>query len=241
MTQPPNDDPGRRGLYALMERYVDGDKRAFAELHTRLSPKLRGFLLKLVRDEATVDDLIQLTMLKAHLARERFELRGGDPDGAVQGWYFAIARNVAMDSLRKRGRQQKRVARSVEGAEGLAEIADDAPTVEQSVTLNETEAQIVERVREAIARLPPGQREVVEMHKLSGMSMAEVAERLQIREGAARVRAHRAYKALARLLGALLPVGLSFEAELVETCPTALDPWVDWLAETLDAMSGGLG
>ena len=197
------------GLYDLMDRYVDGDKRAFAELHGRLTPRLRGFLLKLVRDEATVDDLIQLTMLKAHLARERFELRGGDPDGAVQGWYFAIARNVAMDSLRKRGRQQKRVARSAEGEGGLANIADDALTVEQTVTESEAEAEIVDRVRVAISKLPPGQREVVELHKLSGMSMAEVAQRLEIREGAVRVRAHRAYKALARLLSALLPLGFA--------------------------------
>lgn len=240
MTQP-RDDSGRRGLYDLMERYVDGDKQAFAQLHARLSPRLRGFLHKLVRDEATVDDLIQLTMLKAHLARDRFELRGGDPDGAVQGWYFAIARNVAMDSLRKRGRQQRRVARSVEGAEGLTEIADDAPTVEQRVTMSETEAQIIERVREAIARLPPGQREVVEMHKLSGMSMAQVAERLQIREGAARVRAHRAYKALARLLGGFLPIGYALRTQLSAYSPASLDPWADWLARARDAMSGGLG
>ena len=60
----------------------------------------------------------------------------------------------------------------------------------------------IERVRVAIAQLPSGQREVVELHKLQGMSMAQVSQRLQIREGAARVRAHRGYKALARLLGA---------------------------------------
>lgn len=202
-----------------MERYVDGDRRAFTALHARLAPRLRGFLLKLVRDEATVDDLIQLTMLKAHLARERFELRGGDPDGAVQGWYFAIARNVAMDSLRKRGRRQKRVVRSVEGESGLTEVADTAPSVEEVATVSETEAEIVDRVREAISRLPAGQREVVEMHKLSGMSMAEVAERLQIREGAVRVRAHRAYKALARLLGGLAMIwvpGSSGSTRLLE-------------------------
>ena len=191
------------GLYALMERYVDGDKRAFAELHGRLKPRLRGFLFKLVRDEATVDDLLQLTMLKAHLARERFELRHGDPDGAVQAWYFAIARNVAMDALRKKGRTSKRMSSAAPGSDRdpLAEVADQAPSIEDAVTASEQEAEIVERVRQAIEQLPPGQREVVEMHKLKGMSMAQVADRLKVREGAVRVRAHRAYKALARLLG----------------------------------------
>ncbi len=190
-----------RGLHELMEDYVDGDKRAFARMHQRLSPRLRGFLMKLVRSESTVDDLVQVTMLKAHLARDRFRLQGGDPDGAVQGWYFAIARNVAMDHLRQRSRSERRTARAGAGEQDhMAGIADEVPTVEQMATSSEAEAEIIERVREAISLLPAGQREVVELHKLRGMTMAEVARRLDIREGAVRVRAHRGYKALARLL-----------------------------------------
>ena len=61
--------------------------------------------------------------------------------------------------------------------------------------------EIAKRVHAALAGLPAAQREIVEMHKLAGLSMAEIATRLQIREGAVRVRAHRAYKALARALG----------------------------------------
>lgn len=188
------------GLYGLMERYVDGDRRAFGEMHDRLTPRLRGFLMKLVRNESAVDDLVQVTMLKAHLARERFRLQGGDPDGAVQGWYFAIARNVAMDHLRQRSRKDKRTANPGRADDPMAAVVDDTPSVEELATDAEQEREIIDRVREAIAKLPPGQREVVELHKLQGMSMAEVAGRLQIREGAVRVRAHRGYKALARLL-----------------------------------------
>ncbi len=202
LAQPPD------GLYALMDRYVDGDPRAFGLLHEQLGPRLRGFLTKLVRDDATVDDLLQLTFLKAHLARERFCLQGGDPDGAVQGWYFAIARNVALDHLRKKGRQdRRRVDLGREDGPEL-ELADDQRPLEEQITEAEQSKEVVEQVREAIARLPESQREVVELHKLRGLSMAEVAARLQIREGAARVRAHRGYKALARLLGAgaLLPL-----------------------------------
>ncbi|PRP90576.1 RNA polymerase sigma factor CarQ [Enhygromyxa salina] len=185
-----------------MERYGDGDPRAFAALHGALSPRLRGFLMKLVRDEPTVDDLLQLTFLKAHLARDRFCLQGGDPDGAVQGWYFAIARNVAMDHLRKRGRQERRRVDLKRFEDGPAtEFVDDAVSIEDRVVGIEHSQEVVDRVRDAIALLPEGQREVVELHKLRGMSMAEVAQRLEIREGAARVRAHRGYKALARMLG----------------------------------------
>ena len=152
-------------------------------------------MIKLVRDESTADDLLQLTFLKAHLARDRFCVPGGDPDGAVQGWYFAIARNVALDHLRQRGRRERREA------EREFEVADERATIEEVAVALEYSEAVIEQVREALAQLPPGQREVVELHKLQGMSMAEVAERLAIREGAARVRAHRGYKALARLLG----------------------------------------
>ncbi len=190
------------GLHALMEQYVDGNRRAFETMHTLMEPRLRGFLMNLVRDPAAVDDLLQLTLLKAHLARERFRLQGGDPDGAVQGWYFAIARNVAMDHMRDRHREKKRMPGSAadDGTDPVANLAAREPTVEDGTVETEREQDVVDRVRAAIARLPPGQREVVEMHKLKGMTMAEVADRLSVREGAVRVRAHRAYKALARFL-----------------------------------------
>jgi RNA polymerase sigma-70 factor (ECF subfamily) len=198
-----------------MDRYVDGDRRAFTELHVLLGPRLRGFLTKLVRDDATVDDLLQLTFLKAHLARARFVVQGSDPDGAVQAWYFAIARNVALDHLRSRTRAERRrvdLGRDGDGGPDL-ELADARGTIEEYITDRELTDAMVEQVRVAIAQLPDSQREVVELHKLRGLSMAEVAARLQIREGAARVRAHRGYKALARLLGAglvlLLPFGPS--------------------------------
>lgn len=190
-----------RDLHELMERYVDGDPSAFRRLHARLSPRIRGLLFKLVRDEVVVEDLLQLTLLKAHLARERFVVPGGDPDGAVQAWYFAIARNVAMDHLRARTRAERRTARSEGTADdGVEAIADGAPHIEAMHETIEREEDIVARMQAAISSLPDAQREVVELHKLRGMSMAQVAERLQIREGAVRVRAHRAYKALARLL-----------------------------------------
>jgi RNA polymerase sigma-70 factor (ECF subfamily) len=159
--------------------------------------------MKLVRDEAAVDDLVQLTLLKAHLARERFELQGGDPDGAVQAWYLAIGRNVAMDHLRQRYRAQQRspaAAGTDDDADPVMELPDEGNDPEMLGAMAEREQRIIAEVRDAIASLPPGQREVVVLHKLRGMSMAEIADRLDVREGAVRVRAHRAYRALARLL-----------------------------------------
>jgi RNA polymerase sigma-70 factor (ECF subfamily) len=183
-----------------MDRYVDGDPSAFAGLHRRLDPRLRSFLLKLLRDPAVCDELVQLTFLKAHLARHRFMLQGGDPDGAVQHWYFAIARNVAMDHLRERYRLLRRAAPAGNGTDPVDALLDDTPGAEALGLETEREQEIVAQVRAAVDQLPPSQREVVELHKLRGMTMAEIAHRLQVGEGAVRVRAHRAYKSLARLL-----------------------------------------
>lgn len=189
------------GLAALMDRYLDGDERAFGQLHAALTPRLRGLLGKLVRDTATAEDLLQATLLKAHLARHGFVVRGPHPDTAVQAWYATIARNLALDHLRGQVRERRRRADGGEERDLIQEIATDLPSVEEWQVDRDTAAEITRRVHEALAQLPAAQREVVELHKLAGLSMAEISERLQIREGAVRVRAHRAYKALARVLG----------------------------------------
>lgn len=197
------------GLAALMDRYLDGDERAFGQLHAALTPRLRGLLSKFVRDTATTEDLLQATLLKAHLAREGFVVRGPHPDAAVQAWYATIARNLALDHLRGQVRERRRRADGGEDRDLVQEIATDLPSVEEWQVDRDTAAEITRRVHEALAQLPAAQREVVELHKLAGLSMAEISERLQIREGAVRVRAHRAYKALARILGpGLFPIAM---------------------------------
>jgi len=192
---------GPAGLAALMDRYLDGDERAFVQLHAALTPRLRGLLSKLVRDSATAEDLLQATLLKAHLAREGFVVRGPHPDAAVQAWYSTIARNLALDHLRGQVRDRRRRAEPGEDRDPVAELAADLPSIEEWQVDRDTATEIADRVHNALAQLPAAQREIVELHKLAGLSMAEIAARLQIREGAVRVRAHRAYKALARVLG----------------------------------------
>lgn len=191
--------PGQ--LHRLMEAYVDGDDRAFQYLHAALEPRLRARLSRLVRDAAVVDDLVQLTFLRAHAARDRFASLPERADRAVEGWYLAIARNVALDHLRHNYRRDRRhetlIAKGDVSGMGVPEVEPNAEELRLSL---ESDDELARRVRAAIEQLPPGQREVVKLHKLRGMSMADIAQRLGVRPGALRVRAHRAYKALAGLL-----------------------------------------
>ncbi|MGH1348855.1 MAG: RNA polymerase sigma factor [Nannocystales bacterium] len=189
------------GLHELMERYADGDRRALEQLHRALSHRLWRFLFKFVHDEPACDDLVQLTLLKAHLARARFRVPRQDLKGSVQAWYFSIARNVAMDFLRDRHLSQRREAGGADNGNGsVGALPDLRPTALEHCEQVESEAVIAEEVRAAIEQLPSKQREALELHKFRGMSMADIASHLQVREGTVRVRAHRAYKTLARLL-----------------------------------------
>jgi RNA polymerase sigma-70 factor (ECF subfamily) len=189
------------GLHDLMERYVDGDDRAFAALHRRLEPRVRSRLGRMLRDEALVEDLVQQTFMRAHQARTRYAAGTSQADKAVEGWYLAIARNVALDHLRHTYRRERRhsVLASRGEVEGMG-VPETTPDPETSWLAGELADERARSVRSAIDQLPKSQRDVVTLHKLRGLGMSEIADRLGVRPGALRVRAHRAYKALARLL-----------------------------------------
>ncbi|MEL7371139.1 MAG: RNA polymerase sigma factor [Myxococcota bacterium] len=175
-------------LEALMERYVDGDVVAFDALFSQLRGPMTASLRRWLRTDDKVDDALQITWMKVHNSRTRY--RRGAP---VLPWVLTIARNVALDHLRSRVAKE----RSLDD-ETARRIPDDhADPIDWSA---EDEQEVVAAVREAVEQLPPSSRDVVRMHKLEGRSMSEVAEILGIKEGAARVRAHRGYKALAKLL-----------------------------------------
>jgi RNA polymerase sigma-70 factor, ECF subfamily len=192
---------GVEGLHQLLEQYVDGDDRAFARLYALLVPRVRGRLAKMVRDPAQVEDLMQLTFMRAHQARERFAVVDGEADRAVEAWYLAIARNVALDHLRQDYRRERRhsILEARGDVAGMG-ASEPMPNAEEVGIEQEAAARTARRVHAALDRLPPGQREVVRMHKLGGLSMAQIAGSLGVRPGALRVRAHRAYKALQVLL-----------------------------------------
>src|SRR5215212_462752 len=88
----------------LMQRYVDGDASAFRELYALVAPRLLGYLLKMARERALADDLLQQTFLKVHRARSAY-VRGADP----LPWIYAIAHRTFIDETRKHKRAVVRV------------------------------------------------------------------------------------------------------------------------------------
>ena len=184
-----------RGLADLMQAYLGGDEVAYRRLDARLRPSLIRAVRRIVGRSDIAEDLVQAALIRAHRARGRFDPPPGDPDAAVTRWYFAIARNAALDFLRAQGAQAKR--------DNHLRIAATQWAVHKQAEHPEALAlQIEEQLRlesildRAIGALPSASRGIIE-GRLRGETLRAISERMGIHHGTARVRAHRAYKALA--------------------------------------------
>jgi RNA polymerase sigma-70 factor (ECF subfamily) len=182
-------------LKDLMARYQDGDASAFRELYAQVAPRLLGYLLKMARSKAVADDLLQHTFLKIHRARAAY-VRGADP----LPWIYSIAHRTFIDETRRQKRavvnvaddDVPEVAAGIDGA--TAERRDDG-----------VDPELARAALDALAQLPEQQREAVVLTKLDGKSVAEAAEIAGTTVGAMKVRAHRGYEALRKLLGGKAP------------------------------------
>ena len=177
----------------LMQRYCDGDAGAFRELYALVAPRLLGYLLKMARERALADDLLQQTFMKVHRARAAY-VRGADP----LPWIYSIAHRTFIDETRKHKRAVVRVGDADELPEVAAGLTGESDDRRDEVR---GDPELVSAALDALAELPVQQREAVVLTKLDGKSVAEAAEIAGTTVGAMKVRAHRGYEALRRLLG----------------------------------------
>ena len=175
-----------------MGRYCDGDADAFRKLYARVAPRLLGYLVRMVRERATAEDLVQLTFLKVHRAREAY-VRGADP----VPWIFAIAHRTFLDDVRAKKRARVQVADDGAPPEAAADITG-AP---DGTSPDDGTKELTAATLAALQTLPPAQREAVALTKLGGKSIVEAAEIAGTTPGAMKVRVHRGYEALRKALG----------------------------------------
>lgn len=172
-----------------MEAYVAGDAGAFERLFRSLAPSMHAFFARTVGRGAVAEDLLQTTFLKIHAARGTW--RSGE---RLRPWAFTIAARVRVDWLRRQGRPEQEL-----DGEGVAD--PDPRSDPGDAFLVEERA---ERVHAALERLSEPQRAVVQLHRFEGMTFAEVGRVLGISEGAAKLRAFRAYAQLRASLADLV-------------------------------------
>jgi RNA polymerase sigma-70 factor (ECF subfamily) len=184
--------PADPELDAAMDRYASGDDRAFSRVHAGLYERIRAFLLRLCRSQATADDLLQETFLRIHRARGSFA-RGG----RALPWAYAIARNAHIDFTRSAHTRRVRSLDAEDRGDAFEPVAPPSGDGEQNAVARQT-ARTVEA---ALAELPVAQREAFILIRYEGMSVEEAARILGVTENAVKLRAFHAYEALRAALG----------------------------------------
>ena len=171
---------------ALIGRIAGGDRLAMQVLYARHHVRVYRFLLRLVRNEATAEDLMSEVFLDVWRQASRFEGRS-----SVSTWVLAIARFKALSSFRRRteGELTDEVAAAIE------DPADD-PAVE----LQKKDQSAV--LRQCLEALSVEHREIIDLVYYHEKSVEEVAEIVGIPEGTVKTRMFYARKKLAELLKA---------------------------------------
>ncbi len=170
---------------ALMVLTQAGDRGAYATLLRSVTPWLRSLSRRIGIDGNDIEDAVQDVLLAVHTVRHTY-----DPARPFAPWLAGVARFRLTDRMRRQGR---RIAREVSFEPAHETFVDDeSNTVEAR--------QESDRLREAIARLPDGQRQAVEYLKMQELSLKEAAALSGQSEAALKVAVHRAIKRLRTLL-----------------------------------------
>jgi RNA polymerase sigma factor (sigma-70 family) len=148
---------------------------AFERLYRSSRDDVYAYAAGILRDRAAAEEVTAAAFERAYRKRDRFDSARGEP----RAWLFGIARNAALDELRRRGRQAEL---AVEPADAAAQAAPEA--VEQS------ERRLA--LSAALETLAAAERELIALKFFAGLDNAEIATVLEISESNAGTRLHRA-------------------------------------------------
>ena len=178
------------------QRLRSGDIEAITGLMERYQHRLYRYLLRLVSQPNTAEDLFQQTWLRII---ER--IQNYDAHRSFEGWLFAVAHNLAIDYLRQR---QPESLDEPHAAERMpSDMTRSSASDALETFLSKEKATLV---LEAVAELPLSFREVIALRFEEEMKIEEIAGVLRLPVGTVKTRLHRALKALRRSLGTKLEI-----------------------------------
>ncbi|MDQ0466993.1 RNA polymerase sigma-70 factor (ECF subfamily) [Caulobacter ginsengisoli] len=157
---------------------VNGDRAAFRALFEHFAPRLKGYLIRLGLESGRAEELAQEVMVTVWRKAATFDRA----QGSVATWVFRIARNRRIDLFRR-----DRTAQLDEHDPALAPVAEAPP----DAALDADQRQI--RVAQALAELPPEQRELVRAHFYEDLTHSEIAERTGLALGTVKSRLRLAF------------------------------------------------
>ncbi|HLW55108.1 MAG TPA: sigma-70 family RNA polymerase sigma factor [Candidatus Angelobacter sp.] len=169
-----------------LTRLRGGDAGAVAAVMERYQHRLYRYLLRLLREPATAEDIFQQTWIKV---MER--IGSFDPSHSFEGWLFAVARNLAIDHLRRY--RPESIDEPLPSGDSRAElIPGSGPGALEQVLAKERAAGLAR----AMAELPMVFREVLTLRFEEEMRLEEIAAVLSLPLGTVKTRLHRAMKHL---------------------------------------------
>jgi RNA polymerase sigma-70 factor (ECF subfamily) len=170
----------------LIGRIANGDRLAMQVLFARHHVRVFRFVVRLVRNESTAEDLISEVFLDVWRQADRFEGRS-----AVTTWLLSIARFKALSALRRRPDEELD-----EETAGAIEDPSDDP----EVALDKKDKGAI--IRKCLTGLSAEHREIIDLVYYHEKSVEEVAEIVGIPENTVKTRMFYARKKLAELLKA---------------------------------------
>jgi RNA polymerase sigma-70 factor, ECF subfamily len=156
----------RTELVWLLGAVAKGDEAAFERLYTETRAKLYGVLLRILGRPALAEEVMQETYLKVWKMADQFDPAVASPIT----WMVAIARNRAIDIVRKRGEA------SIEEEPEALEVAGEAPPPLARREMTEE----LKRLLTCLGRLDPEKQRIVLLAYYSGWSRDQLAQKLDI-------------------------------------------------------------
>lgn len=182
------------------------DLRRFEEEAFAFAGSLYGGALRMTRNPADAEDLVQETFLRAFRSWHQFE-----PGTNLKAWLFKIMTNLYISAYRHRMREPQVVStEETEDFDLYRRLVHHDPEVARSAETIVLEGLVDDDIKRALADLPDGFRMAVILADVEGFSYKEIAEMLGVPIGTVMSRLHRGRKALQKALW-----GLAVERGLV--------------------------
>lgn len=168
----------------LLESIADGNRTAMHILYCRHNVRVYRFILRIVRDATTAEDLVSQVFLDVWRTAGQFQGRS-----QVSTWLLSIARFKALTAMRQRRFEDI-------DQEDVRQIADDCDTPETSLDRSDTSAIL----RACVQKLSPAHREIINLVYYHEKSVEEVGKIIGIPQSTVKTRMFYARKQLADLL-----------------------------------------
>lgn len=149
----------------IIKLYLDGRKDLLEVLINRYIDHIYNFIFRYVWDRGRAEDLTQDTFIKVWKNLDKF-----DSERKFKTWLFQIARNTALDFLRKK--RSINFSELEEEESGIFEPADSSPTPQEIFEKKETEI----RIKKVLDELPPKYSSVLVLYYQNQLNFREIAE-----------------------------------------------------------------